>query len=864
MTTPPSLAEQMVEAINNALREQLGGGLAQASDATPACRPLPTGQAPDTASALPALKHWSHPFGDQADPLRQLTQLAKAERGRYPLGNNGLWHLGVHFDGGTAGTQDQSHIRCLADGEVVAYRIDQHTPTTEYSVDQQPVHRPFSRSFVLVRHRLQAPAIEGSDDTPPSLTFYCLYMHLQDWAVYQADKTLKRPAFWPDSNTRRVKDTENDFVPGLDGCVWLRTRIGAEGGAVISGLARGTDVTISGTGSYRKLDNIPGPYQLLQDGALQGYVSFGFLKPIGGDQYRVKADKLNVRPTANRAGKALMTLPRGTEVTLSGDGDYRKLEWVNQYIHFDSLLSEREPLSLGGIVVLDEPVPIQAGELIGHLGEYQDYDDAQPRQQLHLEVFSGENVETFIRTSRAWAQHLPASGKTWLKLAQGTPVVPHQRGLSTTHPPKAGAETPTSAAELLLPKRLLDGLGAEKQLRLPAQGGQNACTWYHLDGLLHDAHRQLLNGWVKVEADAPWVSPWEWSGYAVLYNGDTVERSTAYAMKVKGVLPSEQDRARHERLADLSDRGPVRSRLFELLDGDCDGVITADELEQALNLPAHAQSIAQLVINDESEWWWQPTKWDAVSDLLGHSSSTPNINWLAEKQRIEQICWWNEVAPKLNLPASGRVWHLHPVGLVASFAKNIDPLDKLIRRIGDIISHGEGGYESYNTGTKDVPNGKVGFSFLHPPKGTVTSKTINEIIASDSLSGLNKNRMFATGKYQTVIETLRSAKRVMTLTGHEIYDEKMQERVFAEFLFAKAGGGALARFVEENKGSADDAQYAASKEWASIAAPAGRRISDGRVSDGAMSYYSGSANSANIGSTAQLGAILRGVDYSND
>lgn len=36
-------------------------------------------------------------------------------------------------------------------------------------------------------------------------------------------------------------------------------------------------------------------------------------------------------------------------------------------------------------------------------------------------------------------------------------------------------------------------------------------------------------------------------------------------------------------------------------------------------------------------------------------------------------------------------------------------------------------------------------------------------------------------------------------------------------------------------GSVDDAMYAASKEWASIAVPEGRTISDGRVSDGTLS-----------------------------
>ncbi|MBT8765823.1 hypothetical protein [Metapseudomonas boanensis] len=672
-----SLAQRMVDAANainaNRAAEERRRAGRQATE--PTCLPLPSYWVTDPASAhLPAIQRWSHPFGDRADPLRQLTQLANAERGYYPLGRNGFWHPGVHFDAGTAGTLDQSQVLCLADGEVVAYRTDTQSPRTGYLFDDEPVECPFSRNFVLVRHRLQAPEIPGLDATPPSLTLYSLYMHLEDWTAYREDQTLKRPAFWPESNTRRVKDTEKDAVPDLTGHVWLRCRIGPNGGAVISGLARGTEVTVSGTGRYRKIENIPGPRQLLQDGALLGYVGFSLLEPLPNGDYRIATLRddgtLPVRPSASVEGKPLMALPNGTEVAISGTGDYRKLEWVNQYVHFDSLLGEREPQILDDICVPEAPVPIRAGELIGHIGAYQDHDDAQPRQQLHLEVFSSESLQTFFEVSRAWAQRLPASARTWLKLPKGTPVVKHQAHFSASVPPKASADTPSSAADLHLPKHLLEGLGPDMRIRVPNRDGQGGCTWYRLDDLLHDSEGQLLPGWVQVEDDhAQWHSPWDWSGYAAILNGDSLESCQAYALNLQGILPSERDRAQAALLADRTDQGPIRSRLFDLIEPDRHGVMTAEELKPALPVPALAQSIARLAIYSESEWYWRPGKWDALDDLFGHSSPSPNRNWLAEKQRIEQICWWNEVAPKLGLPADGKVWHLHPVGLVGSFER---------------------------------------------------------------------------------------------------------------------------------------------------------------------------------------------------
>ncbi len=186
---------------------------------------------------------------------------------------------------------------------------------------------------------------------------------------------------------------------------------------------------------------------------------------------------------------------------------------------------------------------------------------------------------------------------------------------------------------------------------------------------------------------------------------------------------------------------------------------------------------------------------------------------------------------------------------------------ELVRDIGDIISHGEGNYESYNSGTKGVLGGRVGHSFVNRPAGTVTGKTIAQILATDGIvgGGKNPNRMFATGKYQTTIPTLKRAVAALNLTGDELYDAENQERVFREFLLFKAGGGALARFVFDGRGTIDDAQYAVSKEWASIGVPVGRTDIAGNASNGYRSFYHGPANAANRRSTDSLRAKLQDI-----
>jgi hypothetical protein len=616
--------------------------------------------------ALTPLKNWSHPFKDKSNPLLQLTQMAKAAAGYYPLGRNGLWHGGVHFDSGTAGTLDQSSVHCLADGEVVAYRIDACSPTTTYFTEELCVPKPFSRNFVLVRHRLQAPKIEGSPDVPPSLIFYSLYMHLQDWAVYRNDPSILRPAFWPEGQTRRVKTTVSDLRAGPPEQRGLNVHNQARGGKVLALLPRGEEVTVSGEGQYRKLENTNGPDVLKNaDGSLLGFLSVDYLVSTVGDEYRVKATpSLRVRAEANTSSAVLMELPDGTEVTVSGEGRFRKLERVNQYVHFNSLEGALEPIA-DRIVVLDQPIPIKAGDLIGHIGEYQGGNAEQPEKKLHLEVFSADHVEPFIEASRAWAQRLPAASKTWLKFSKGTAVVTHQERFNATQPPSLSAASTPSDADLLVPKSLIDGLPADKKIVVSATPDRSACNWYRLDGLFHDANGVLLDGWVREEVGVtPWFSPWSWEGYDVVFNYDSPRQTLASFFRAVGRFSQEQ-LERYGNLADKSDKGRMKNRLYDIIDRDRDGKMTAEELQAAIALPAHAQSLSQLIIHYESEWRHEPYKWDALDDVLGHSGSTPLLNWVAEKERIREISWWNEVAEGVGLPMDGQVYHLHPVGLAS-------------------------------------------------------------------------------------------------------------------------------------------------------------------------------------------------------
>lgn len=182
-----------------------------ATPATPA--PVPA------APAYTPLK-WSYPFSlagkdIAADPQTYFNALSSAEDGFFPLGANGVWHGGIHFGQGTEQVlNQQAGVRAIADGEVVAYRLDSKYPELAYKDGK---FARYSTGFVLIRHKLvlppvpkpttttggqnatgntasqPAPAASAPVATAPaepaadeSLTFFSLYMHQLDWEGYQS------------------------------------------------------------------------------------------------------------------------------------------------------------------------------------------------------------------------------------------------------------------------------------------------------------------------------------------------------------------------------------------------------------------------------------------------------------------------------------------------------------------------------------------------------------------------------------------------------------------------------------------------------------------------------------------------------
>jgi hypothetical protein len=650
-------------------------------------------------STTSPIKNWSHPFkpsGSDLDPLQVLTAMAKASSGFYPIGKNGQWHGGIHFDANTARVFDQSSVRCIADGEVIAYRIDANYPQSRYLDERnRPRNAPFSTGFVLVKHRLEAPPLPGGADTPPALTFYSLYMHLLDWGGYNKPGAPTPPEFISETLYKVKPDKATDPLVGL--------RVRSEpGGTVLALLPKGCKVKVGQAHSvkpkWRKLVSI------LQGCALPainspdlGWVFTEEMQPTSeSDQFLVGEDAndpepalapakgLNVRKTGRGDAPKTGLLPLGTAFSLESDtGAYRKLKAIIEghdiaplsansvrniqgYVHFESLQATRATPKLDQVHILASPQPIKAGDLIGHIGQYQNHDDASPQQMLHLEVFSCEDVPRFITKSRAWAASLPAEQKSLLKIHKGaSKLIFHQERFSASNPPKLNDAGITVGIDLIIPQILLDKLPADRKLQVSTlmPGNNNQITyWWRLENLLADASGNPISGWLaEQETITTRHSPWEWVGYDFIQETGRPIGKAAYLFDALRRL-TEKERANYRALVNQEDHGPVRARLYDIIDSNHDNNLTSDEIRNALKRPWHAQSIAQLITRYESEWLLNKEKWDELDPLMGHVPIVdPNHNWVSEKQRIEKLSWWGALAGKQGISTDGKAWHFQPI-----------------------------------------------------------------------------------------------------------------------------------------------------------------------------------------------------------
>ncbi|CAI8841391.1 hypothetical protein [Pseudomonas serboccidentalis] len=656
-----------------------------------------------TETTSKKVEKWSYPLkvgaAGTTDPQQFYKALAKAKDGFYPLGANGLWHGGIHFDEASGLVPDLAEVKCIADGEVVAYRIDSRYPKSAYGTAEAE----FSTGFVLVKHRLEVPvqpatpAPAGSPASPPapgpSLIFFSLYMHLLQWKNYEETPALSRPPFWG-GGTLQVKATADDEILGLRVRQEPRGKLGYA--TVLTVLSRGTVVeTGEEQNGWLKVVSVTPANTNLQPGA--GWVfkremtagptpNTYVIGAAAKDPMNPPQKGLVVRASASRSGAEKAILPHGTQVRIGSDGTrgkYQKLleivsgnaipplapAEVLGYVWEGNLEAKSEPAEKDSVHVLATPFPITAGSLIGHVGKYQNHSDSAPKNLLHVEVFSCEDVKAFTELSKEKAAGMPAAEKTLVKIPKDSVLVTHTQGMSATNPPKVTDPHKKVGYDFFIPVGVLEALPAEKKIKVPVvMGGTTTYTlWWRLDGLLGDAEGNEINGWfAEPDTTLSRHSPFEWEGFSFIDEaGSNVDHLAAFLHAQEGL--SEEEQTNYQPNIGNAEEGSTKQNLYKILDRNGDKKLTPSEIKEALSKPWFAQPISQMVTRYENEWQFKQEKWDSLDELMGHSETEPHNEWIEEKARIKKLSWWDKLVGQHGMTSDTNVRHIHPIALIGNF-----------------------------------------------------------------------------------------------------------------------------------------------------------------------------------------------------
>lgn len=314
-----------------------------------------------------------------------LSHLAGESTGQYTIGRSGMWHGGIHITEATTPWcalsgkspleaidfpvpfKGEQAVRCMADGEVVAYRVCRDYLTIAW--ESGPLN--FSGSFVLVKHYIQPGEKESS-----GLHFYTLYMHLAPYSAYEAEA----------ENQWVIQDTLRAYSE-MD---WLTAKLTSESTSpqIAGHMPKGArvewdpaDSNLNATGNNKR------KYGLV---TLKGLPEDTSSTLTPGKRYWVVVDNNNIKSAPG-----------------AGPGWWRQL-----------LPPAKEVMVFDKTVSLSSPFSIEAGDPIGHMGYYQAPKDGgyEARYQVHIECTSmDDNLEKFLTNPERVGEKNPL----WLKYAPG-------------------------------------------------------------------------------------------------------------------------------------------------------------------------------------------------------------------------------------------------------------------------------------------------------------------------------------------------------------------------------------------------------------------------------------------------------------
>ena len=570
---------------------------------------------------------------------------------------------------------------------------------------------------MLVKHYIQPGDMEES-----GLTFFTLYMNLAPYAAYQQQGNLSdRKVAGVQRYYTSAEDVQAEHEAGkldkdtlvtLSDAIVTRSRdrrqftevtiVSETKNTAGDTLVAGTKVwTVSDRGSLKALASAPVPswwakctsayttqpegvvkctsrtdwaYYLSQEDVLHykkaGRLAAGF--PLSYEPGNTAQQVIRPGKEPDKAARtfSLVTLGRDKDTLKKGDR-----VWVVS--DGDSLTpvtvaaSGNEPV-FNDVYVPSAPVPVSAGDSLGHMGFYQlpEENGKRSRYQVHIECLSMDDMEKFITNPG----HAGEDAPVYLTWKTDAPLFEKgERGMV------AGSRKTKAPGILTLAK--VPGVDAEGN----TLSSNKDAAYYQIrpeGGWLPASSVQKVSQYALGEL-----------GFVTLNKAsesfDLIDGIKQPNNVVKGILEQLYKAAQDETRTTHALNKYNYKRLLELIDSNQDGYYQEQEYLQAVHNISYRDRLYRVIAKHASEWYYgkDAPLWKTYLDTLTRDAPL----WKTYLETfLDKMTWMKTVSEK-GVALGSEPWHMHPVVFLEAIRIK-ERCRELFSKISSVILQHEGGY----------------------------------------------------------------------------------------------------------------------------------------------------------------------------
>lgn len=529
-----------------------------------------------------------------------LEQLSKEKHGQWLVGNNSMWHGGIHISPSSAPDskierqEDAASaipLQCIAGGKVVACRLQDEYLEGHYG----DATLQYSSAFLLVKS-IHKPAA----DSKTWLTFYTLYMHL---APLSSHPKLPVYKVTERGNGLRMRKYQGDEAAGQEAPAILSGKILKTYEKVF--VERQESFVIKGKNGVADRTEIFGLMLKVDDASTPE------------NRFWASVRSEYVAPD----GEAYAYLPKWMTTVIAQGGNN------------------------GSVFKPAEPFDIDAGEAVGFMARDDTPCSPDPSTDTvtwsvdwfsHIEVLSNDsNMPTFLNNPGALK-----TGNKYILIKPDQPLYQcEETGNARVYQP-TGSITSAEAGQIIAAPESQTIAGVTWFKIRPDiwmnQSGVEQLTQHDLSKLKFTVLEQTATRNFQQTLDEAWISD-------------------AFRLLSESISP--------ERDLECSSLCDYYSRMADVLDKNRDGKISAEEMAMYYQSVLQGvrswndeagMLLRRLVVKHESEWFGgkDHPRWASLLEKVPGYGKPYLEKWLDDHEWMSQVPAFNNDNP---------VWHFHPV-----------------------------------------------------------------------------------------------------------------------------------------------------------------------------------------------------------